>query len=537
MGRIALLGLTLGMVGMGLAQPTSHYQPTYLFDIPEERLDLFPRHWPYLEVLRLDYLREHQRLRQADPPGAQPHAWRFPYSSLPATQETARRMRKAWQRFEERYYWRTITELNNPAFHLLYCVAGVNRGEFNPALPEVRVDVEAGLLPSGYRAPLELPPVAAQGQFRLDSYWPLPQVPSSDYCDDLPLAILPIMYIPGFCLDVPQISLSWCTPGYPDPLWFNREEADARVERSIDRTYTRYYPDYQADVLQALLPRLPTDLSNPADLFAPTPWQSHLLEGGAVVAPVMPIANPLAAFAEVQEIMQIVEATRGELPQPEQEAALPYFYQGIIGLSRVPIFAPLAGQMRGLLGGADEGLVRSTLSAMLKVDRASTLVNQPLGVLDLHAPGIWRLEEVKRWFPVASPFVQEHFGYASFFQAFNRFDATTVPDLNAQWANPVEQTTALLQRAILFWQVPVRIEVELIPTPPFVNVVPKPDTPRPIPVAPYLLWFVGERGYWGWVSVPEGYALPRVKGEPGKAVPGLGIPGLDIEALYAPLLR
>jgi hypothetical protein len=110
-----------------------------------------------------------------------------------------------------------------------------------------------------------------------------------------------------------------------------------------------------------------------------------------------------------------------------------------------------------------------------------------------------------------------------------------VPDFRAD-RNPLGVAASLGMRALFYWWVPVRIKVSLMPAPPFISLSGALDWPKPIPVPPYVLPFAGERTYWGWVSVPEGYEIPRVKGQPGLGVSGVSIPGFSGN-VYEVLLR
>jgi hypothetical protein len=134
------------------------------------------------------------------------------------------------------------------------------------------------------------------------------------------------------------------------------------------------------------------------------------------------------------------------------------------------------------------------------------------------APGLWRFEELKRAFPVTNPILQRLFGYSSFFAAWSQFDVTLIPDLTADWANPGEFALAAISRLVGFWHVPLRINIVFYP--PWVVVTP--DIPRYMLLPPYFLPFAGERIYWGWFNVPEGYPIPLVKGKPGDPLPSLG---------------
>jgi hypothetical protein len=134
------------------------------------------------------------------------------------------------------------------------------------------------------------------------------------------------------------------------------------------------------------------------------------------------------------------------------------------------------------------------------------------------APGLWRFEELKRAFPVTNPLLQRLFGYSSFFAAWSQFDVTFIPDPTADWANPGEFALAAISRLIGFWHLPLRINIVFYP--PWVEVTP--DIPRYMLLPPYFLPFAGERIYWGWFNVPEGYPIPLVKGKPGDPLPSLG---------------
>ncbi|MCH1927515.1 hypothetical protein L6232_22210, partial [Shewanella sp. C31] len=108
----------LPLFSLALAQgPTYEDWTKYLLSAPDYRLEqVLKGRWPYLEVVRKDRLRDYQKGRcdpREDPGGcrdrlpwaeARAHEFYLPLSSLEATQEVARDLRKAWQRFEERYY-------------------------------------------------------------------------------------------------------------------------------------------------------------------------------------------------------------------------------------------------------------------------------------------------------------------------------------------------------------------------------------------------------------------------------------------------
>ncbi|MEZ0348634.1 MAG: hypothetical protein ABWJ90_09020, partial [Thermus sp.] len=59
---------------------------------------------------------------------------------------------------------------------------------------------------------------------------------------------------------------------------------------------------------------------------------------------------------------------------------------------------------------------------------------------------------------------------------------------------------------------------------------------QPLGVPPYVLPFALERTHWRWVSVPEGYEVPGVRGAPYTLISDLSAYALDLRALYRPLL-
>lgn len=459
------------------------------------------------------------------------YTWKVPYSTLSATQEKARLIRKAWQRFEERYYWHVINRLNNPAFYVAYCWLGLKGGDLNPPLPEARPSVDLGSVPEsvpgdsafrqrlvnglGSKAP------AASGSHALDVYYPLPQVGKDDFCDDLSLQLLPIMYIPGFCLDLPQLGFSWCTPGYDQdqPLWFNDDEAQRRVNDGIAHAIAKYYPDYQSEVAQiAMTPTLPSSI-DPSRwyVYAPFPWKTHLLSGGAVVAPVVKdLTNPAQMASqiaqEVQNISNLVMQARGLVPAEVQPSLVAYFAQDVLGLAGYPGLSTIRDTLTRLLGGLDQTALSLSRTALGAADLANKLKNERgyfREEVGTGAPGAFPLEEIKRWYPIGSLPIQERFGYSSWFEVWNQIEATVVP-------TPKDAMGAfgLLQRTLLYWWIPVRIKISLIPSPPFVSISGSLDIPKPKPIPPYVLPFAAERTYWGWENVPEGYPLPKVKGTP-----------------------
>jgi hypothetical protein len=629
----------LPLFSLVLAQAGPRYEEwtKYLLSAPDYRLEqLLKGKWPYLEVLRKDRYQDYQK-GKCDPTKedcsgrlpwaeAQAHEFYLPLSSLEATREVARDLRRAWQRFEERYYWRVITELNNPAFWFAYCLAGVKGPELSPPLPDFALQipsegVDTAFLDAATRSgPLDLGKWASTGLHKLDRYLPVPQVDPREFCDGLGMQILPLMYIPGFKVLIQGYEV-FRTDGYPSrPLWFNSDEAGARVERAMQKALTDYYADYQKEVAQILLtprPSTPQDLlsSLPRDFrslgapkaYFPVPWQGHLLGGGSVVAPVYTELFPADPTALWNQVQALWNAYKGLIDRAGSDLEKVYLYVhfyrsakdlfdsraffGLPGMDGVKaslanlVDSPLRTLAQGIpilsrCAGSLDALAECSAVALMKVDEfwklkrdlEARLAQNPqdkeaqaklkdtdaqlqkdLGPkaqelplkADRESPGLWKFEEAKRWLAASSLPVYESFGYATFFQAANFLEATTVPDIRGvdlsrlDLGNWVGWAWSQLSRLIVYWHVPLTVDIRLEYCPPCVLAYPSPPLEGPIQplgVPPYVLPFALERTHWRWVSVPEGYEVPGVRGAPYTFLSDLSAYALDLRALYRPLI-
>ncbi|WP_243027852.1 hypothetical protein [Thermus albus] len=612
------LSFLLPLLPLALGQntvPGPRYEEwtKYLLSQPDYRLEqLLKGRWPFLEVLRKDRYQEYQKGPcdpQKDPNAckdrmpwneAQAHEFRLPMSSLEATREVARDLRKAWQRFEERYYWRVITELNNPAFWLTYCGFGLKGPDLDPPLPEVRLNVPSESLDTaflGKLTPFDPGKIASAGLHSLDRYLPVPQVKAEDFCDDLGLNLLPIMYIPGFKVMVQGTEI-FRTPGYPSrPFWFNSEAADARVKAAMRHAFERYYPQYLEEVARILLtprPNTPQDLLSglggdfqslgAPKAYLPIPWQGHLLNGGAVVAPVytelLP-RDPQALWNTIQGIWDTYKALIDKAGSEVEKVYLyVHFYRSVRVLYDSKAFYGIPGVadtlkqqvkalvetplrtltqgipvLKGCTGSLDE-VAGCAARGLMLVDSALKLGNDLTGLTGgkpqnepikgmRESPGLWKFEEAKRWFPPASLPVYEAFGYTSLFQAFNILEATNVPDIRnvdlsqINLGNWVGWAWSQLSRLVVYWHVPLTIDIRIEYCPPCVLAYPSlplEGPAQPLGVPPYTLPFVAERTHWRWVSVPEGYEIPGVRGTPYKVLGDLGGIAPDLSFLYRPLI-
>ena len=455
---------------------------------------------PYVTVYRFD-LQEAARERNT------PYEWRLPLSTVRATQTVSRDLIKAWQRLEERTYQHVMARIHHAV--LLTDANRLTREaswaltkgffELNPALPEVRVGTGQDHFPARFTPPLEVRGAAGDKALRLDwySYYhaSAARVPPSDYYPGVgegDMFIFP--YIPGGCVVAPFVRI--CSDGYPNPIWIDMGELEARARRGLEHAARHYIPDYEKDVLEAVRPRgNPGDiLGNPGqgdlEVFIPSGWSGALLGSGALVTPVIRLAQVAAVLDDVRAIWDTLQQARYR-DDNLNRAVTPYYLPA------------LAGLLRRL--GAGNLLALPALAESVRLNALSLL--QGSAYRSQISPGIWPLEELKRWFPPSRPEIHEALGYTTFYQVFGKLDFTPLPDPGAAWG-PGEYAGYAFTRSLHIWNVPIiYYPLERRAEPDFANI-------RPIPIKPYQVFYAGPRYFYDWVSVPEGYPIPRVKGVP-----------------------
>lgn len=457
------------------------YREQRVSDLPFFRPELLAAgKLPYTTVR--DLWRQSQAKPGERPPTSE---WQIPVSSLYGSQETARRIRRAWQRLEERYYWYTMSRLALP--NPIPCL--VSSDQLNPSLPEVKVSLLDEFLPPNHKPGVNKVPVAAAGETRLDRYtyyWlQFASAKPSDFCDGLyqsPLDLIPAFY-PTSCLRIPLLGDQCIGPIYLDGL------GNPRIQSGIERLGKVFIPDYERDILEAVMPRVGGGLQDP-DYFNPTLWSGVLLGGGAALTPVVRIGSDAVTRAgdDLKQVVDLINSARFD-DDKLNAARWPYFYRGVSEAAR------------------RISLVLPNLPSVPAADTALAALNGA-EYRNPSVRGIWPLEEIKRRFPPSSYQLQESLGYTSYFQAFGRLEATVLPDPNARWGSGEYSSTAFM-RSLHFWDVP--IVYGLCPDTGFICEV---KIPRPYMVPPYILPYAGPRYLWDWVSIPEGYPIPRVEGLP-----------------------
>ena len=405
---------------------------------------------PHARFINVEALRQYRRCAAQGGQNCQSYEFTAPYSLDSETLKVATKLRDAWQRFEDRYYWRAMVRLNNPAMVVSHCSLDWSNGEHAQAA-KLTLNVENSMFPDELAG--SIPQVQPNDRLHLDQYGLLPQVPNKDYCEGLS-PDLAIMYLPGTCVDAGSFKL-FCIQGSkkslnplaPNPLAFRNDLAIERVRKAAAEANTTYLKDYTQDVLNALAP-------SPA--FFPLPWTGV---DGAVVAPTMSLKPDLTFLkTEAQE-------AASRLGGVFRATAYPYYLQGLSG--------PSAVLKAHLLPKTDD-------------------------VLGLPSPpGVWKLEEFKRRFPVNNPALYERFGYSTLFESWLETKPRLLP----------EEASAKPLRQMIYMAVGGIVHLP--------NVIPVP-VPAPMLIEPFAagLPYSGPQARFSWVSVAEGYEVPRVQGHP-----------------------
>ena len=443
--------------------------PTYtrrnVFSFPDERLGVLTRgKWPILEVINVEQQAEWQKnaaICRQQQQGRAPaggavncpqHEWTVPLSLESESRDAATGIRRAWQRFEDRYWWRAQTNLNNTSMVPVNCWLGLGLGGLDTRPATVRTTVDRSDVPDVLAG--KIPTSTPENNLYLDSYWPLPRVPPGDFCDGLHWKVN-LMYLPGGCTYIFGVR-TFCLQGNDAvtgpgvaPIYFNMGEAQGRVFDAMQHAATVYYPQYQADALAEMLP------PKRKALFM-LPWNSHLPGQGAMVAPVM---NQDVSLTQFTDLAQRAGDALGDVYRPTSPL---YYFQSVKRLPALDVFS--------LPGRTD-------------------LLGSP--------PSVWKFEEFKRTLGPSNPVYYDLFGYATWFQTWNQLDAAILP----------EPLSARPLRTLTFFAGAIDHYVDFSG----IHEVP---VPTGVLVPPYHLPFLNYRVHYTWTSVPEGYDIPRVSGTP-----------------------
>jgi len=516
-----------------LAQGTDPYKDGALGGIPYIMRDDFGRTFPYVNVYRSDLYREYLQAKQRnESTQGKTYEWQLPASTLEGTREVARDLLLAWQRLEERTYQHVLHKLNYMfGVSELLCLAKKavwgafqNQMKLNPRLPEVSTSAIPSYFPEGYRPGLPERQAAASTAFRMDwySYYYAQsfRVHPDDFCDRLGDGILPIaLFIPGFKVVLGDAEL-FKSPGYPWPFIWDRDEFEHRARVAIEDAASNYLTDYIKDAAQVVSTPRPNpsnfnlgslngffeglargDVAAGADpkIYIPTFWTAHEVGAGVVTTPVI---SPIPKADLLTNLQKTVDAVnQANLGEDKLNAAKwPYYLNAFNGLTK-----RLGLQMS--LPSVGTGALEA-LKSLAGLQYRSNIVR-----------GIWPLEEIKRWFPPTLPQIHEALGYSTYFQVFAKPELTILPDPGAEPKGDYAMNVFL--HSIHLWNIAFIIDLSCGIPP---CIYPDPLSIFPIPIAPYVIPYAGPRYYWDWVSIPDGYPIPRVKGEP--KTPPLPLPGV-----------
>ena len=197
----------------------------------------------------------------------------------------------------------------------------------------------------------------------------------------------------------------------------------------------------------------------------------------------------------------------------------PLYWSDVV--AAITVHLPLSLWWEGVLPLQDGAVVAALVSQTPRPDQYLDLVEEPRDVayyfqppafaelprpyavneLDIpEYPGLVDKEEAKRALARATAWEYEQFGFTGLWQAFSGFEDT----LFMRW--PLADRVAIPMPSIVG-------SICLIPYPPFVAMVPFIPVPTFVPQVP--------KAFYGAVTVPEGYGVPRLAGKPLFALPDL----------------
>lgn len=412
---------------------------------------------PHASFINTAKFREYQECvarAKSDKKNCAKYQFNVPYSLTDETVRVGKDLRQAWQRLEDRYYWRAMVNLNNPAMYLSHCLLDFGQSK-GAQKPELVVNTNDSMYPPQLAG--KIPAQGIKDRLRMDIYSILPNVPNADYCAGVEMDFT-LMYLPGtcfyagssklFCIEGDQQTLN---PLAPRPIAFQYQEAVNRVKRATALAEREYQKDYQKDVLEAV---------KPTAKFYPLLWDTML--SGALIAPAQTIQPDLAT-----------------LTRKGQDA----------GNSLGDIFRATASvyYAQGLAGNA----VTLPLRVHVLPTRKDVLFNP-------NPPAVWKLEEFKRTFPAEPSPIYERYGYTNLFSAWTRPTFKLLPE--PLEAKPLRQMIYMAAGNNVYLQMP-----------PVVVPIPAPVLIKEFTAG---LPYAGVQTHFTWQSVPEGYEVPQVSGIP-----------------------
>jgi hypothetical protein len=423
----------------------------------------------FVEITQIERLRAFQACQKAGKTDCNTdkyrHEWSVPFITVENANKLEKALSLAWNRFDARVIWRMNTVINN------FGVTPVPHRDY--------------LIPTlSFSANCISPTNALTNQDTKLGAWDgtiFSAMKASDFCDGLSLDKAVSLASTHIAYPVP------CGIGGGTVFW---NEVARRYAEAMKHALTKYYPDYWIDVAKAFALYMPQALDWGG--FGPTSSLVPGTEGGSLIAPV---------YASIPNPVQFVNlATKAAALDP----LVGYSYI----MQKYPYLLNPVGnsvlQNKGVLSLANITNEATTGIAQLeqlkyKLSTREDIFNRPYQwsltgkAKPIGSEGVGTLREV------------EAIGYAPFLRVFSKVDTEVSP-------RPVILMVSCGQ--LVFTPFPNLVE----------RVYPVAVSPAPMPVT-----YIAPRVHTQWMSVPEGYEIPKVKGVPSfKSLVGIGfsIPSL-----------
>jgi len=398
--------------------------------------------------------------------------WSVPFVALERSEQLAGVMQYEWQRFQDRLHWHMVQSVNRS---LLPLPLGAPPHDLNTlnCVTEVAADlsisIAQGLSGQGWlenkaaRAALTIPPGSAQ-------------------------------YVPqGLSYAIPDDGVKLTPNPFP------------RVQRSsyCPDTATEYFPD-NADFYTGLgvyVPNFETCLAGACVRGSSFP-QPFLLRRDKLKSRLLEACNAGVKSYWDEYQKNVLRAVKKTLPRALSWDGFSNWH----GRSSGVVLAPVAGKasnrkvVQETAQKVRDPLLRPYLEQFGKNPEKGFVTPLSYG---RNSPGVTPLEEVKRWLLGGTIREMEASGYANFFQTWRTLDTVLDPRPLVYWAT--------FTHCDLTPQGPVcstpAVPVDL----PDVSVSSSGCSAR-ADRGVGTTTFTLPRFHFGWVSVPEGHAVPRIQG-------------------------
>jgi hypothetical protein len=423
----------------------------------------------FVEITQVERLRAFQACQKAGKTDCNTdkyrHEWSVPFITVENANKLEKALSVAWNRFDARVTWRINTVINN------FGVTPVPHRDYTIPTFSFFANCIASIVTGSLVNP-DLKLGAWDG-----IVFPPLTMKRDEFCDGLSLDKAVSLASTHIASPAP------CGLGGGTVYW---NEVARRYAEAMKQALTKYYPDYWIDVAKAFALYMPQALDWGG--FGPTSSLTSGTEGGSLIAPV---------YASIPNPVQYTNlATKAAALDP----LVGYSYI----MQKYPYALNPAGtsvlQNKGVLSLAN--ITGETTTGISQIEQLKYNLSTREDIFN--RPVQWSLTGAAK--PIGSEGVgtlreQEAVGHATFLRVFSKVDVEVSP-------RPVSLMVSCLQLAIL----------------PFEVVYPVPVSPGPLPVT-----YTVPRVHTQWMSVPEGYEIPKVRGVPSfKSLVGINfsIPSL-----------